>query len=196
MKILAFVDTHGDMNALEELKSKAKQADLILCAGDLTMFENGLSSMLQLLESFNKMTLIVHGNHEGADEMRSECSKLKNLFFLHKKAEIIDKIAFLGFGGGGFTQSSPEMEKFFNRHRNLLKKPYKKVFITHAPPYKTKLDRLDSSHSGNNTLRNQIIKYQPELVVCGHFHENWGEQDMLGMAKIINPGPCGKLLEL
>jgi Icc-related predicted phosphoesterase len=124
------------------------------------------------------------------------CSELKNLVFFHKKAEIINNTLFLGFGGGGFEQSSPEMERFFKKHRKKFKTAEKAVFITHAPPYKTKLDQLNSSHQGNNTLRNLIIKHQPVLAISGHFHENSGKSDVLGMSKIINPGPFGEFLKI
>ena len=40
MMLLVFVDTHGDIDSLRKLKKKATKADLVLCAGDITIFEN------------------------------------------------------------------------------------------------------------------------------------------------------------
>jgi len=38
MKILAFVDVHGSAACLKEIEKKSKKVDIILCAGDLTVF--------------------------------------------------------------------------------------------------------------------------------------------------------------
>ena len=44
MKILAFVDLHGSLNALKRLSKqiKSKKPDIIVCAGDISIFENNL----------------------------------------------------------------------------------------------------------------------------------------------------------
>ncbi|MBW3023162.1 metallophosphoesterase, partial [Candidatus Woesearchaeota archaeon] len=39
MKILAFADPHASLPALKEVEKKAKDADVILCAGDISIFE-------------------------------------------------------------------------------------------------------------------------------------------------------------
>ena len=83
--LLAFVDTHGDEKSLKKVKKKAEKADLILCAGDLTIFENKLKSLLRELNSFNKPVLIVHGNHESEEHLKEYCKKYENLIFFHKK---------------------------------------------------------------------------------------------------------------
>lgn len=194
MKILAFVDVHGSQKALRELEKKSKDVDLIVCAGDISQFELDLEKHLAKLNSFGKLVLIIHGNHEETDILKAACSKFDNIIFFHKKVEIINNVLFIGFGGGGFEKQSIDMARFFERHEIELKKAKKAIFITHAPPYKTKLDKINSSHNGNNTIRNMIIKYRPSYAICGHFHENWQKQDLLGSCKIINPGPSGAIL--
>ena len=64
MEILAFVDAHGSLSALRELKKKAARADLLVCAGDISIFEHGLVRLLYELNKINKPVLIIHGNHE------------------------------------------------------------------------------------------------------------------------------------
>ena len=196
MKILAFVDMHGSHKALEKIKKQAKQVDLIVCAGDISQFELELEKHLARLSSFGKLVLIIHGNHEEPDVLRAACSKFENIVFLHKRVEIMNNILFIGFGGGGFEKYSQEMAKFFKKHEKKLKKAKRAVFITHAPPYKTRLDKVNSSHNGNNTTRNMIIQYQPSYAICGHFHENWQKQDLVGKCKVINPGPSGAILKI
>ena len=196
MKILAFVDVHGSYKALRELKKKVNNVDLIVCAGDISQFELDLEKLLAKLNSFGKLTLILHGNHEEPDILKAACSKFDNIVFFHKRVEIINEVLFIGFGGGGFEKQSPEMAIFFKKHEKELKKAKKVIFLTHAPPYKTRLDKINSSYNGNNTTRNMIIKYKPSYAICGHFHENWQKQDLLGSCKIINPGPSGAILRI
>lgn len=196
MKILAFVDIHGSHKALRMLEKKAKQAEILICAGDISQFEMDLDKLLAKLSSFGKLVLMIHGNHEEPDMLDRACSKFDNIVFMHKQAKIIDNFVFIGFGGGGFDKTTPKMVGFFEKHEKTLKMAKKAVFITHAPPYKTVLDKLNGSHNGNNTTRNMIIKYQPSFVVCGHFHENWQKHDKLGKSRIVNPGPSGAILKL
>jgi len=50
MKILAFTDLHGRINLLDTLKKKARKCDIVICAGDLTNFEQGLRNTLAILQ--------------------------------------------------------------------------------------------------------------------------------------------------
>lgn len=201
MKILSFVDLHGSKRALKALGKKAKEADLIVCAGDVSQFENALESILAKLNSFGKPILIIHGNHEESYVLEQTCKKYENIEFFHKKTKIINDILFIGFGGGGFDRETLKMEKFFKKSSKKLKKAKKAVFITHAPPYNTKLDKMDFAHNGNihngnNTTRNMIIKYKLNYTICGHFHENWQKHDKIGNGKVINPGPSGAIFTI
>ncbi|MBS1266738.1 MAG: 3',5'-cyclic adenosine monophosphate phosphodiesterase CpdA [Candidatus Woesearchaeota archaeon] len=196
MRILCFVDLHGDFGAIKKLKNKSKRADLLVCAGDITRFETDIDHILQKINNIGKKTLMIHGNHECSDFLKEKCENYPNIYFFHKKAQFINNILFMGFGGGGFEQSCPEMEEFFKKHKNLLNNAKKKVFITHAPPFKTNLDVLGKDYHGNNTLKNLIIKFQPNFAISGHFHENWGKFDTIGMCKVLNPGQKGRFFEI
>ena len=69
------------------------------------------------------------------------------------------------------------------------------VLVTHAPVYNTKLDFLKGiGHAGNLSIRKFINRVNPKLVICGHFHENFGVVDKINQTKIINPGNEGKVL--
>src|SRR3989338_2985728 len=87
MKLLAFTDLHLSSVAFKKIKSKVKKhnPDLLVCAGDLTIFEHGLDFILNKLNNFNVKTLLIHGNHETASVMKKLCKKYKNLVFIHKK---------------------------------------------------------------------------------------------------------------
>ena len=84
MKILAFVDIHGSLKAIKKIKQKAKKADLLVCAGDLTIFEQGLGYFLKKLDKLKKPVLIIPGNHESDKDLRKASYLFKNIFFLHE----------------------------------------------------------------------------------------------------------------
>jgi Icc-related predicted phosphoesterase len=195
MMLLAFVDTHGDMHSLRKLKRKTAKADLILCAGDISIFENHLKILLHELNSFGKPVLIIPGNHEGEVKLRTECEHHKNLFYLHKEFYEKENIVFTGFGGGGFSLRDEKFEKFVEkiRQRRIGKHL---VLLLHGPPYGNKTDLIMDEHAGNKSYRDFIIREKPLLVVCGHLHENNGVKDKIGKTLVINPGPEGKLIEL
>lgn len=212
MKILAFVDIHGSMKALKKVEEKAKDADLLVCAGDMSMFEQGLDILLGRLNKTGKKVLMIHGNHETPEVLKKVCEKFNNIIFIHKRTYKKSNVMFIGFGGGGFSLVDEEFEKFGDRiiknikkikkdkkskknKKEKDKKDIKIVLVTHAPPYGTKLDFLDE-YGGNKSIRSFVEKTKPKLVICGHFHEHRGEFDYIGKTEIINPGPYGRIIKI
>ncbi len=194
MKILAFVDMHGNLSSLIKLKKKAKKADLIICAGDVSLFEADLEYLLLELNKMGKPILMLHGNHEMQSTLKNMCKPLENITFFHKKIKRIDKITFIGYGGGGFSLTEPDFSKFISKNKEKIKGRI--VLAVHAPIYNTKIDKIYGEHYGNKTFRDFIEKKQPELVICGHFHETAGITDKIKRSLIINPGPDGKIIEI
>ncbi len=124
---------------------------------------------------------------------------------IDKKTYKKDGITFIGFGGGGFSLIDHDFENFADKIISEMDKEIKKenkkdknekiVLVTHAPPYGTKLDFVDS-YNGNQSIRDFIEKVQPKFAICGHFHENRGEFDYIGKTEVINPGPHGRIIEI
>ena len=197
MKILAFVDLHGSMSILRKIISRAKKPDigLIINAGDYTIFGDRHRHILKELNKVNKPVLVIHGNHESESKARKYCRALKNCIFIHNKVYKKNNYVFFAWGGGGFSLTDREFEKAARKFREQFKNR-KIILITHAPPYKTRIDEIYKEHAGNKSIKNFIIKYKPVLAVSGHLHENAGRQDKLGKTIIINPGPRGKVLEI
>ena len=196
MKLLAFVDLHGSLKALEKIKNQSKKADLIVCAGDISIFENNLDYLLFQLNKLNKPVLIIPGNHEDNIDLNKLTNQLNNITNIHKKAFTKDNCLFLGYGGSGFSmvdkefiKASKKLEKDIKKHQNK-----KIILITHAPPYKTKLDRIGSEACGNKSIKNFITKIKPDLVISGHLHENVGKEDKINKTRLVNPGPFGKII--
>lgn len=200
MKLLAFVDMHGSLKALQKVKIKAKQADIIVCAGDISIFEQRIEYFLQEFNKLKKPFLIIPGNHETAEDIQAASLFFENVINLHKKTYIKENYLFMGYGEGGFSM----VDKNFNRVSKKFEKKIKKfknnnkkiILVTHAPPYKTKIDRIMKESCGNKNIKKFILKVKPDLVISGHLHENAGKEDKIGKTRVINPGPFGKMINI
>ena len=198
MKILAFTDPHGNEQILKEVTrlSRIKKPDLIICPGDLTVFEKNLREILEKLNKIKIPLLVIPGNHEEAGDMKRLCEKFENIIFLHRGIFETGDYVFFGYGGDGFSSENKEFEKVAKDIEKRIKGK-KIVLITHQPPYGNKLDDLEYfEHVGNKSYRKFIEKNKPILALSGHLHENFGEMDKIGKTILINPGPLGKLIKI
>ncbi len=201
MKILAFTDLHGSQTALRRIaqKVKSQKPDILVCTGDVSIFENGFFNVIKKLNRLNKKIVSIHGNHEEPEIFLKSSKRFKNIIFIHRKEFIFNNVLFLGFGGGGFSVVDKEFEKIAgHKFREIIKNnPGKKIILlTHAPPYKTKLDKIDDGYCGNKSIRHFIEKNRVDYLICGHIHENFGKEDKIGKTVCINPGPFGKIVEV
>lgn len=202
LRILAFSDLHGDDAALKILAKKAKKADVVVCAGDFTVFEHNILRIMRKLDSIGKPVVLVNGNHEDAMLVAEICLKLKNVKQVHRKIHSCSQFpeyVFVGHGGEGFDHISKDFEQFnkhsFSRLQQLRKKGIKIIFITHQPPHNTKVDYI-WAHHGNKSYTRFVKKVQPLLHICGHLHETQGKKDRIGKTLVINPGPKGEIVEV
>jgi Icc-related predicted phosphoesterase len=66
--------------------------------------------------------------------------------------------------------------------------PAKTIYVTHSPPWGTRLDRLSSGIPvGSRAIRSFIERHRPPLTLHGHVHESPGE-DRIGPTVCVNPG--------
>jgi len=195
MRMLAFVDLHGNRSALRKIIRTAikKSIDIIVCAGDFTIFGQAQEFILSKLNSIGKPVLIIHGNHEDETALRKACKRFSNCYFIHKTGFRKNSYLFVGWGGGGFSFRDKEFERYSNKFKKIIKDNDKVVLVTHAPPYKTRIDQIGKEHAGNKSIRRFIEKIKPELAVSGHLHECAGE-DNIGKTKVVNPGYKGKVI--
>ena len=201
MNILAFVDLHEQEKEYLALKKKASSADVIVCPGDFTIFEHGLMKWAKKLDALGKPMLLLPGNHEDVVSIKQVCAKSKNLFALHSKAKYIGNVMFVGFGEGGFSSRDERFDRISKKievsvaKRRKLHPELKIVFLTHGPPYGNKLDDLDG-HVGCRSYTSFIKKVKPDFAISGHIHENAGKEDKIGVTKLLNPGPSGKIIKI
>ncbi len=193
MKILAFTDIHSNSSYLKEVykKFKNENPDIIICSGDISFFSIDIKKIKRNLEKFDKIVLLIHGNHETPKFIDKLCSK--NIINIHKKIFEFQGLNFVGYGGGGFEYDDKNLEEYFN---NLNYKLKNWVLITHAPPFDTKLDVIGKYHVGSKSIKRVIEKFRPILEICGHLHENFYIKDKKNQTLIINPGPKGTIIEI
>ena len=195
MKILAFTDVHAHPKMLHQVARKAKDADLLLCPGDLTLFGQGLKSSLKLLTQAKKPLLLIHGNHE--EEKVIENLHMPYVIPFHRKSYRVGNILFLGHGGGGFSMIDHKLEKRLPQLKEKIQPGDTVVFVTHAPPYGTELDYLPLfGHVGCKSITRAIRELKPQLFLCGHLHENFTIRQKWDKTLMLNPGPFGQLIEL
>jgi uncharacterized protein len=200
MKLLICTDIHSSRKALVKITALAKKEnpDAIVCCGDLSMFEIHLKMVIRSLASLKRPLILIHGNHEEPSTFRKMCKPYKHAHFIHGNHLILGDYLFLGYGGDGFSVVDPLFTLYAKQFEKILRQHNDKkvVLVTHAPPQKTKLDRIHGHHCGNKTLRQFVEKHQPLFHFCGHIHENFGKQDRIKKTTIINAGPFGKIVEI
>jgi uncharacterized protein len=199
MKILAFTDTHLSETAINKIKKKAKKADILVCAGDISWFGMDLRKILRDLNKIGKPVYVIPGNHEEpGTKMKNICSKLKNVYYVHKMVKKINGYKFFFWGGGGFAQIDKALEKRMVLFKKTIKKDDQIIFVTHGSPFKTELDYLDwAGHVGCKSQRKFIRQFKPLLHISGHLHENMHKQQVLfKKTLLVNPGPDGTILEI
>jgi len=196
MKILAFVDSHNRNNNNNKLIKKAKNADILVCAGDLTWFGKYLDKTLKTFAKTDKIVLMIHGNHEDPKQLEKLCKKYKNIRFLHKKSFRMGNKVFFAYGGDGFAHQDKRFEAGVKQFKKTLKKGDEVILITHGPPYKTKLDKLHGDYVGNKSYNKAIKILKPVLYICGHIEENENKKQVIGKTLVINPAGEGKILKV
>lgn len=198
MKIFAFTDVHEHPKVMREVQRRIKKEnpDLVICCGDLTIFEHNLSRMIKWLAGFQKEVFVIHGNHETSSRLKQYCTA--NIKFIHRVCLLRDNILFVGWGGGGFGNLEPDFDCFVKKINNEL---FDKriVLVTHAPPFGTKLDFLGKNwgHVGCKSIT-RFLHSQKNIVLSlsGHIHETFGKKDKVNNTVCINPGPLGVLIEI
>ncbi|MBD3259889.1 hypothetical protein GF371_04645, partial [Candidatus Woesearchaeota archaeon] len=98
MKIFAFVDLHGDVELFRKNieKIKKEKADIVLCAGDISVFGNQLDYYFKEFNDLKLPVLVLHGNHETKGLMEKTCKKFPHVINLHEKHFHQDKVVFFG----------------------------------------------------------------------------------------------------
>jgi Icc-related predicted phosphoesterase len=199
-KILAIGDIHGDTGLVKKLAQKAKKekVDLIIIAGDLTMFEDETKGLIGPFAKLKKPVLLLHGNHESL----ATVDFLTEIYGPHTKnlhgySITKDNIGIFGCGGADFGMSAQTETDFFktlSKAHKGVEKTKKKIMVTHMHPYKSMAEF--SGFQGSKGIKKAIKKFKPDIMLSGHIHEAEGIEEKIGKTKVINIGKKGKIIEI
>jgi len=165
MKILAIADIHGSQYRLNiALKNIEKYSpELVIICGDITQFGPGELAK-NFLNQIPKETLAITGNIDTPDVKKAiDESKATNI---EMKKVVKKGISFIGI-----NETNLDEFKILNE-KNILDE--KIILVSHKPPYGIQDKIFIGMHGGNKELREIIDKYKPQLVLCGHIHEDPG----------------------
>jgi uncharacterized protein len=195
VRLLAFSDVHRDDRKARELADMAAGADVVVAAGDFASMHIGLEKLIDMLVVIETPTVLVPGNNETEDALREACQGWKAATVLHGEATTIDGVSFYGLGGGipttpwdwSFDLTEEEAEA------KLAGAPSGGVFVLHSPPK----GHLDGPRDlGSEAILRAIEDKEPAVAICGHIHEDGGEEDRLGSTRLYNVGPAGTFIDV
>ncbi|MBN1274676.1 metallophosphoesterase family protein [Candidatus Woesearchaeota archaeon] len=196
MNIYCFSDFHNRYELLPQMGERARNADLIVCAGDPTVFEFDLDKTLNEFSKWRKPVLLIHGNHEEARTLREACKRYRRLSFVHGEEVVQKGVRLLLWGGGGFGSHDKGLEEQVKEWAKSAHAALPTVLVTHAPPDGTKLDRIHGKHVGNRSVNQAIKLLKPLYAVSGHIHEAEGAEDEIGNTACYNLGPLGRIITI
>ncbi|MBM4166526.1 MAG: YfcE family phosphodiesterase [Ignavibacteria bacterium] len=194
MKILALSDIHGSYSVARSIIEK-ERPDILVLAGDISTM-GSVKELRSAIATFARTTnniVAISGNtdYSWTDELLNEEKIGINSF-----GRIVENIGFFGVSGSPFspmhTLYEISEEEIFRRAElgyRMIEQCEVKIFVSHAPPYHTNVDKLSNGlHAGSTSVRKFIDEFQPTLCICGHIHEARGN-DKIGNTIILN---CGK----
>jgi Icc-related predicted phosphoesterase len=200
MKILAFSDLHRDLGAAADLVGRSADADVVIGAGDFGSVHEGVEETIAALAPITTPTLLVPGNNETEDELRSAVAAAAwdSATVLHGDGVGVGGTEFYGLGAG--IPTTPWDWSFDLTEEEATERlagcPSGAVLIVHSPP-RGHCDRSSAGdHLGSVAILDAIEAKGPPLVVCGHIHEAWGDRSEVDGTRIANLGPTGAEFEV
>ena len=171
MKILAVADEESAALWDYYVPGRLKDYDLILSCGDLK------SEYLSFLVTMGRAPLLyVHGNHDTGYRTRPPegCDCIDDCLVVYNGVRI------LGLGGcrryrlGAHQYTEKEMRRRIRKLRFALwRAGGVDIVVTHAPP-RNLGDDNDPAHWGFEALLELLDKYNPQYLIHGHVHSNYG----------------------
>ncbi|NYT02809.1 MAG: metallophosphoesterase [Methanosarcinales archaeon] len=195
-------DVHDHISALSTIRDL--DADLIAFCGDLHNDSQAEQArpVAEALAALGPVVLIVPGNMDPRHLAPGiwERAGLKNI---HQTSYRQGGWGFIGLGG--MVLRNPRRLGDPTRYYHLEEEVYNslvrscreiadcpgKVVVTHQPPWGACDLLYNGQRSGSTSLRRFIEEHQPDLVLCGHIHEDRGEA-LVGTTRVVNVGEMRK----
>lgn len=199
MRLLLLSDLHRNVKAARRLVTLAREADIVVGAGDFATKREGLREVIDVLSATDRSSVLVSGNSESVDELTAACDRWTAASVLHGSGVEIQGISFWGMGGavpitpfGAWSCDYSEEEA-----RGLLADcPQGAVLVSHSPPRGAVDQSSRGEHLGSTAVAEAVEMCQPRLVVCGHIHESAGQSTQPANTPVVNAGPDGLIWEL
>ncbi|MEK6880539.1 MAG: metallophosphoesterase [Nanoarchaeota archaeon] len=200
-RIMAVGDIHGDKKMTQRLADKAvkEKVDLVILAGDLTLFESSIEGIVGPFVKANKPVFLIPGNHETLATANVLAELYPNTKNIHGYAVKINDIGIFGAGGAniGLHQlSEKEIYRLLMQGYNQIKGINKKIMVTHMHPEGTIIEKMSSFVPASKAVRKAIEKFQPDFAIHGHIHEAAGLEDKIGKTRVINVARKEKIFEI
>lgn len=159
MRVLAFTDSHGELRSARAIVDLAarEQPDLIVCAGDFSLFEDRHEAFLRELARMRREILYIAGNHEPLEF----CGRVETSFPLmkhvsHRRLRAAD-IDIAGLPGTPeFAPDWRERDEAFDDAARIIGAPPLDILVSHYPPSRTAVDGtsvLGPDSGGSHVVR-------------------------------------------
>jgi Icc-related predicted phosphoesterase len=175
----------------------AREADVVVGAGDYATMHRGLESMIETLGAIAAPAVQVPGNAETDTELWQACAAWPSARVLHGQALQIDGAEFFGLGGGVPPTPFPWSFDLTEDEAavKLERCPEGAILVVHSPP-KGHVDKVPGHHLGSRAILDVVRRTSPALVVCGHIHQCWGGEAAIGTTPVVNVGPDARFFEI
>ncbi|MEM9844913.1 MAG: metallophosphoesterase family protein [Pseudomonadota bacterium] len=190
MKIMAFSDLHLSRSRAVALVEASQTAELVIGAGDFCNQRQGLEQAMDMLSGIKAPFVAVPGNAESIKELRQAAPP--GISPLHGEGIEVEGLKIFGLGYGvpptPFGDWSCDLSEE-DAEAHLATCETADILILHSPP-KGVADRTSTGASvGSVALHDAIARIQPQLALCGHIHDSWGQEGAIGRSRIVNLGP-------
>jgi hypothetical protein len=198
MRVVAFTDIHGSYKNVESVLTNEPAFDAVVIGGDLTTHgtETEAREAINRFKEYAKPVFVVAGNMDlpAFDELYENLG-----VSINARGIVLNDVGFFGVAGSPFTPmhtpyeiAEDEMECRADAGWKDVQMARWKIFVPHAPPFGTKLDRTFlGKHVGSTSVREFVERCQPDVLICGHIHESRGT-DLLGKTQMVNCGAAGQ----
>ncbi len=198
-KILAASDIHGNSGLIKKLAEKAEKenVDLVILAGDLTMWNTKSKELIAPFAKIKKPVLIMPGNHDSLELIEFLSEKYPNTKNIHGYSTQINDLGIFGVGGANFGHTALDEKEFFEKLKkahSYISGSKKKLMVTHMHPFNSKAEF--SGIRGSKGIRKAIKEFKPDLFISGHIHEAEGLEETIENTKFYSIGRKGKIFEI
>ena len=171
---------------------------MVIAAGDFASVHEGLQETIDALKPISAPTVLVPGNNETENALRAACEGWDGATVLHGQGTEIDGTQFYGLGAG--VPITPWDWSFDLDDEQAAERlagcPEDAVLVVHSPPQGHCDTSSAGDHLGSQAILEAIEEKRPKLAVCGHIHEAWGAEEVVGPTTVINLGPSGRLIDV